>query len=55
MKEQIQTSFARYEKKYRLHADQQQVLLQQMRPISRRTATAVTPSAIFIMTPPIGS
>ena len=32
MKEQIQTSFARYEKKYRLRADQQQTLLQQMRP-----------------------
>ncbi len=32
MKEQIQTSFARYEKKYRLQAGQQQALLQQMQP-----------------------
>ncbi len=32
MKEQIQTSFARYEKKYRLRAGQQQALLQQMQP-----------------------
>ena len=32
MKEQIQTSFARHEKKYRLQVGQQQALLQQMQP-----------------------
>ena len=50
MKEQIQTSFARYEKNTGCMPTSSRCS-----PISRRTATAVTPSAIFIMTPPIGS
>lgn len=55
MKEQIQTSFARYEKNTGCMPTSSRCCCSRCGPISRQTATAVTLSVIFIMTPPIGS
>lgn len=49
MAAQIKTCFERYEKKYRLTAEQQRAILQGMAPYMKRTPTARIPSATFIM------
>lgn len=54
MAAQIKNCFERYEKKYRLTAEQQRLVLEGMRPYMKRMPTARTPSAAFIMIPTTG-
>lgn len=51
----IQCCFERYEKKYCLTLSQQRFLLERMTPYMKRTRTASTPSATFIMIPTISA